>query len=116
MVSHSDSVLFAAGTYHYPGLRDILQQVADRSPVTLRFGHDRPDLPPGDDWTQSSDHGPFHDAGIPFVYFGVEDHPDYHQSTDDFDTINVDFFRRAAETILDAITEIDRNLEVIKAG
>ena len=35
-----------------------------------------------------SDHGAFHAAGIPFVYFGVEDHPDYHKPTDTFDKID----------------------------
>ena len=25
--------------------------------------------------------------GIPFVYFGVEDHPDYHKATDDYEMV-----------------------------
>ena len=86
MVSRSEGVLYAAGTHHYPYLRPYLESVPLEPGVVLAFGHDSPDLPSGDDWTNSSDHGPFHAAGIPFVYFGVEDHPDYHRSTDDFET------------------------------
>ncbi len=113
MVSHSDEILFVAGTHHYPVLLPYLNTVANRSSMTLRFGHDQPNLPAGDDWTNSSDHAPFHAAGIPFVYFGVEDHPDYHQPSDDFETINPDFFLAAVETMLDAVKELDRNLEAI---
>ncbi len=99
--------LYAAGAYHTPALEPVLQRVMSVAPVTLRLGHDRPGLPPGDDWTQSSDHGPFHGAGIPFVYFGVEDHPDYHQPTDDFERIDPGFLARATRTILTAVKELD---------
>ncbi len=110
MVSHSDSVLYVAGTYHYPEFIEPLQAVAERSKVVLRFGHDRPDLPAGDDWTNASDHGSFHEAGIPFVYFGVEDHPDYHQPSDDPENINPTFYADAVETIWDALKQIDQAL------
>jgi hypothetical protein len=109
MVGRGDKgELYAAGTSFHPELAPPLQEVAARSGLTLRFGHDRPGLPPGEDWTESSDHGPFHQKGIPFVYFGVEDHPDYHQPTDDFPKIPQDFFRRSATTILGAVEELDR--------
>ena len=47
-------------------------------------------------------------AGIPFLYFGVEDHPDYHKPTDTADKINPAFFLQAASTILDAVDALDR--------
>ena len=99
--------LYAAGAHHRPALRAPLERVARDAAVTLRLGHDRPDLPPGDDWTQSSDHGPFHSAGIPFVYFGVEDHPDYHKPTDDVARIEPGFFVRAVRTIAHAVAVLD---------
>lgn len=98
--------LFAAGLSHAPRLAPILERVRARAPLTLRFGHDTPG-PPGYDWTHLSDHGPFHDAGVPFVYFGVEDHRDNHQPTDTADRIDAAFLRDAAITILDAIDELD---------
>ena len=115
MVSRSaKGELFAAGTYQNPFLKPYLSEVARRSGVTLRFGHDRPALG-HDDWTSASDHGAFAEAGLPFVYFGVEDHPDYHRPTDDFERIEPDFFIAAAETILDALVTFDAHLGAIRA-
>ena len=110
MVSRSDKrEIFIAGTYHTPELKAPLELVAKRAPITVLFGHDRPKAVAGgvDDWTNQSDHGPFHAAGIPFVYFGVEDHADYHKPTDTADKINRGFFVDVAETILDAILQLD---------
>lgn len=111
MVSRSDKrEIFIAGTYHYPKLKAPLEEIARRAPITVLFGHDKPVAIAGgvDDWTNQSDHGPFHAAKIPFVYFGVEDHPDYHKPTDTADKINRGFFVDVAETILDAVLALDR--------
>jgi hypothetical protein len=61
----------------------------------------------------SSDHGPFHQQGIPFIYFGVEDHPQYHQPSDTFENINPDFYLEAVETIIGVIEKFDNNLDEI---
>ena len=76
----------------------------------MLFGHDKPVAIAGgvEDWTNQSDHGPFQAAKIPFVYFGVEDHADYHKPTDTADQINRGFFVDVAETILDAVLALDR--------
>lgn len=109
MVSRNEAgELYIAGTYHYPALIPAVDAVAARSEITLRRGHDSPDLSPRDDWTLLSDHGAFHQVGIPFAYFGVEDHPDYHSPTDTFENTDPAFFVRAVATILDFIREIDR--------
>jgi Zn-dependent M28 family amino/carboxypeptidase len=110
MVSHSDrGELYASGSYHTPALRPLLERVAARAPVKLLIGHDRPEQG-HDDWTKQSDQYAFHRAGIPFVYFGVEDHKDYHKPSDDFETITKDFFVGSAETILDAVKTFDADL------
>lgn len=111
MVSRNDKrEIFVAGPYHYPDLKAPLEEVAKRAPVTVLFGHDKPVAIAGgvEDWTNQSDHGPFHDAKIPFVYFGVEDHADYHKPTDTADKINRGFFVDVAETILDSLLALDR--------
>jgi Zn-dependent M28 family amino/carboxypeptidase len=105
--------LFAAGTYHTPQFVPLIEAVAAQSPLKLRTGHDRPGLPAGDDWTNSSDHGPFHAAGIPFLYFGEEDHADYHKVTDDFERIQPEFHARAVETILETLLRLDRDIDSI---
>ncbi len=110
MVSRTDGLLWAAGAHHTPALRPILEDVAEQAPLTLRLGHDRPGAPEGDDWTSASDHGAFHAVGIPFVYFGVEDHPDYHRPTDDFERVDPREFVDAVRTILAAVRALDRSL------
>jgi Zn-dependent M28 family amino/carboxypeptidase len=109
MVARGDKgELYVAGTSHTPALKTVLQPVTSRTAIRLLFGHDSGGGQ--DDWTSQSDHGAFHSAGIPFLYFGVEDHPDYHRPTDTADKINAKFFYQAAVTILDAVTAIDRAL------
>jgi hypothetical protein len=111
MVSRSDKrEICIAGTYHYPNLKAPLEEIAKRAPITVLFGHDKPVAMAGgvEDWTTQSDHGPFHEAKIPFVYFGVEDHADYHKPTDTADKINRGFFVDVAETVLDAVLALDR--------
>jgi Zn-dependent M28 family amino/carboxypeptidase len=115
MVSHADSLLYVAGTYHYPFLKQYVEAVPSPPGVVVAFGHDRPDLPAGDDWTEQSDHGAFHDAGIPFLYFGVEDHKDYHRPSDDFETINPTFYVAAVREIVAVIQELDANLSDISS-
>jgi hypothetical protein len=104
MISVSEvGELYAVGTYHYPFLKPVIEAVASESPITLLMGHDSPDLKPGDDWTNSSDHAAFHRKGIPFIYFGVEDHAWYHTSDDTFDKVTREFAVGAAETVIMAI-------------
>jgi len=105
------NVLFASGTSHYPYLKPYLEKVA-RPPVVLKFGHDVAGSKE-DDWTRDSDHFPFHDAKIPFVYFGVEDEAQHHKATDDAETVTKEFFVGAANTILAAIRTLDANLDAI---
>ena len=107
MVSRSDKrEIYIAGTSHTPALRAPLEKVATAASVKVLFGHDRPGSG-SDDWTSQSDHFAFHAAKIPFVYFGVEDHADYHKPTDTADKINRGFFVDVAETILDAVLQLD---------
>lgn len=114
MVARGDKgVLFAAGAHHYPFLRPRLERLAKAAPVTLRLGHDGPPWKGSDDWTTQSDHAAFHAAKVPFVYFGVEDHPDYHKPTDDFERVPQDFFRRSALTLVIAATLLDEDLDAI---
>lgn len=115
MVSRSDkNELYAAGAFRFPALKPYLLEVAAAAPVTLKLGHDDPALGK-DDWTSQSDHMAFHVIGKSWVYFGVEDHPDYHQPSDDFAAIPADFFRASASTVELAVRTFDRQLESFAA-
>lgn len=115
MVSRNDrNELYVSGAYHFPWLRPRLETLARDAKVTLKLGHDSPDLGQGD-WTSQSDHVAFHLVRKPWVYFGVEDHPGYHQPSDDFEAIPADFFERSAATIEVAARSFDQDLEAIGA-
>ncbi|MFN3596626.1 MAG: M28 family peptidase [Rubricoccaceae bacterium] len=117
MIGRSETgELYAAGTYHYPFLRPHVEAVAAEAPIRLLMGHDSPDLPPGDDWTMSSDHGPFHQRGVPFIYFGVEDHEGYHQPSDTYENITPFFYIGAVETVIAFVERADRHLAAIHAA
>ena len=114
MVSrNSANEIFAAGTYYTPWLTPLLEDVQRRSAVRIRLGHDRPADRAGglEDWTQLSDHGPFHEAGVAFVYFGVEDHGDHHKPSDTVDRIDARFFGDVADMIVDAVRTFDTRVD-----
>jgi hypothetical protein len=114
MVSRNDrNEIFAAGTFHTPSLKPIVEDVQQRSAVKILLGHDRPTTRANkiDDWTLQSDHGAFHKAGIPFLYFGVEDHPDYHKPTDTADKIDPTFFSNVVEMLIDVVVTADRKIQ-----
>jgi len=107
MISNNDSSeIYAAGTYHYPATKPVLESI-NTGDLQLLFGHDTPDLG-YNDWTNSSDHGPFHAKGVPFVYFGVEDHENYHKASDEFETIPQEFYKASVQLILNAILAFDK--------
>ncbi|ALZ76062.1 M20/M25/M40 family metallo-hydrolase [Rheinheimera sp. F8] len=101
--------LFAVGTYQHPALLPLLQPLQQDSLVALKFGHDRPSALVGQtqDWSSASDHAVFARHGVPFVYFGVPDHPDYHRPTDTFERADIDFYHKVSETILSALLLLD---------
>jgi Zn-dependent M28 family amino/carboxypeptidase len=99
--------LYASGTFHYPALKPYLEQVVARPQARLLLGHDRPEQGQND-WTRQSDHFQFHKRQIPFVYFGVEDHPHYHKPTDEYANINQTFYPDAAALVIDFIRIINK--------
>lgn len=100
--------IYAAGTRYSPFLKDYLSRSGEISGIKIRFGHDGRDGL--QDWTRSSDHGPFHQAGLPFVYFGVEDHPYYHKATDTYEQVPLPFFQSSATLILQSVIHLDKGL------
>ncbi len=106
MISHSDKgELYVAGTFKYPELKKYVD--TNRKDIKVILGHDDPKLG-HDDWTNQSDQGAFNAKNIPFLYFGVEDHKDYHKATDEYSTITKQFFSDAAKTVLDVVISIDK--------
>lgn len=112
MISHNDKgELYVAGAFPYPHLKPYLLTTNPR--IKVLQGHDDPKLG-HDDWTNQSDQGAFHAKKIPFLYFGVEDHKDYHQPTDEYSRINKTFYVDAANAILEIINNVDKNITAQK--
>lgn len=110
MIGRSDkNELYASGTHFYPYLRPILEKAAAGSDPTLRFGHDIPGTG-REDWTNQSDQGAFFAKKVPHLYFGVEDHEDYHKPSDEFKNIQPKFYSNAANLILKCILALDAGL------
>lgn len=109
----TDRILWAVGTYHYPYLTPIVEDVASRATVSMPMGYDEPTEEPGGDWTNLTDSGAFHAAGIPFIYLGVDFHPHYHQPTDTYENMTLDFFQDASEAIADFARQSDAQLDMI---
>lgn len=108
MIGQNDkNELYACGTYHYTQLKQYILSKNNKPQIIL--GHDDPKLG-HNDWTNQSDHFSFHQKNIPFVYFGVEDHKDYHQATDDYENINQIFYTHSVNAILSIIKNIDEKI------
>ena len=112
MISRNDNnEIYVAGTYQNPGLRVLIQKyLPQNNRRNVLFGHDTPGSG-GHDWSNSSDHGPFNKAGIPFLYFGVEDHQDYHKPGDDFEKIDINFYSSVVEMLILVINSLDKELK-----
>lgn len=110
MISHNDKgELYAVGTFKYPELKPFF--ITTNPNIKVLFGHDDPKLG-REDWTNQSDQGAFNAKNIPFIYFGVEDHKDYHKATDEFQNINKTFFVDAANAIQEIIVNIDKQRDL----
>lgn len=116
MLSKNDrNELWVAGASHAPFLRPRIEALAARAPLTLRLGHDRPTEDPREDWTRLSDQYPFHRRDLPWLFFSVEDHDEYHTPRDDFETIPREFFARSIATVVEAVKALDADLAAIAA-
>lgn len=115
MVSRNDNnEIYACGTFPYPFLKKYVDSAQAKTQVQIKFGHDNPSQG-SQDWTSQSDHYPFHLKHIPFLYFGVEDHPDYHQPGDTFNKINKGFYYRVCNMITETVLELDKQQQVSMA-
>lgn len=105
--------LYVSGASPFPYLKPILVKVATHAGVTLKLGHDTDADGKQNNWTSQSDHFAFAEKGVPWLYFGVEDHPEYHKPTDDFATVPQDFFKRSVATVVQASLALEKDLDDI---
>jgi len=108
MISRSDDKeLYVVGTRYNENLKKLISNFKPFGDIKLTAGHDGGNLQ--ENWTYSSDHASFYRENIPFLYFGVADHKDYHEPSDDFENIQPTFYVEAVNTIISIFKEIDKN-------
>lgn len=109
--AETDGKLWVTGTYQHPGFRPLLEAIPANGAVALAFGKDTPQDTGEDNWVNASDHAAFHRAQVPFLYFGVNYHPDYHRPSDDFERITPSVFISATELSIAGFRALDRGLD-----
>ncbi|RZJ18196.1 MAG: M28 family peptidase [Brevundimonas sp.] len=109
--AESDGKLWVTGTYQHPNLRPILSPIPANGAIALAFGKDTPEDKGADNWVEASDHGAFYKAGLPFLYFGVNYHDDYHRPSDDFDKVTPSVFQSATELAIAGFRALDAALD-----
>lgn len=93
MISRDDTrTIHVVGTQTCDAFSAVVEAGAAR--VGLKAVFDHPE------WTYQSDHYVFFSEKIPFLYFGVEDHPDYHRPTDTPEKTNRDQMERVSRLML----------------
>jgi len=95
------------------GLRDWLASKPKRQRVRLQSVTEHQRLGAGRlaervNWANASDHAPFRRAGIPYMYFGVGLHSQYHTEQDDWLRVSPEFYQSALWLIADGWRFVDQ--------
>ena len=94
-----DLIFCEAGEGSEELLRAVKSANAALGELEVRYG-EHPE------WLAQSDQYAFLQRGIPAIYFGVEDHPDYHQVSDHADRILPDLAARIGRLVERMVAEL----------
>lgn len=109
--AETDMKLWVTGTYQHPTFRPLLETIPAINGVSLAFGKDTPQDEGENNWVEASDQGAFFRADVPFLYLGVDYHPDYHRPSDDYERITPAVFISTAALSWSAFQALDRGLD-----
>lgn len=110
--------LYIAGLRKNKYLKPIIQPKLHESKVCIVAGHEgrsikRVGSASATNWDNASDHAPFLKRKIPYLYFGVDLHTDYHKTSDTFDKIDPIFFTATVESIIKVFATVDQSLKSV---
>ena len=108
--AETDGKLWVTGTYQHPSFRPLLEGLAPVGGISLAFGKDTPEDTGANNWVEASDHGAFFRANVPFLYLGVEFHPDYHKPTDDVERVQPEVFQSSTTLAIRSFRALDAGL------
>lgn len=111
MISRPDrrGRLYLTGARRYPALMAQLEH--DFSKLQFLHHSGPPRMPrnnPRSDWLNASDHGPFYRAGIPYLFFGGQDHSHYHTPDDTWLRIDPEFLTMALQVIWHSVQWLEQ--------
>jgi len=111
MISRNENnEIYISGSRYTPSLATYFNNIPEKAfPIKISLGHDGIDGK--DDWSTQSDHFHFYRNNIPFLYFGVEDHPGYHKPSDTFENIHPEFYYQVVRFITNTIADLDAKIE-----
>ncbi|MBT1443949.1 M28 family peptidase [Shewanella sp. JM162201] len=81
---------------------DELRALIERNDLCARLSHSRLEkdgLSGRIDYLKASDHYPFHQQGVPWLYFGVPPHPQYHTVDDTPERLDFGFLAATIEAV-----------------
>lgn len=111
MISRNENnEIYICGSRYTPSLKNYFSNIPQNTiPIKFTLGHDG--LDGKDDWSTQSDHFHFYRNNIPFLYFGVEDHPGYHMPSDEFEYIHPEFYYQVVRFITNTIADLDSKIK-----
>lgn len=106
--------------YEYRGLNKLLTQqdlvrfkrhhFYQELSIVKGFARNRHALNKRVNWLSASDHGSFHQKGIPFIYYGVGTHKNYHSESDIFSNTNHELLIHSSNAIYQQLLFIDQTI------
>lgn len=86
-------VIYLEGRRGFSQFSLIQQNLIKETGLCIRAYHPRKlgSMAANINWLRASDHYPLHKAGIPWLYFGVLPHQDYHAPSDILEKIDLEF-------------------------
>lgn len=100
MVSRGEAnLIFCEGGDTAPTLLDAIKRANETVGLEIRYDIHR-------DWLRQSDQWSLMQKDVPGLYFGVEDHPDYHKVTDHADKIFPKLIERVARLVFLAAADV----------
>ncbi|EGT3627419.1 M28 family peptidase [Morganella morganii] len=115
MVSHPGRpyAIYLEGSRNFTQFSQFKPLLNQQNRLCIRLSHPKPvgRSIQSTDWLRASDHYSFHKANIPWLYFGVPTHPQYHTPEDTVATIDITFLAAVTES---AFELLQLNAEYLK--
>ncbi|MDT3335220.1 M28 family peptidase [Shewanella sp. SP1S1-7] len=115
MVSHPGRpyAIYLEGSRNFTQFNQFKPLLNQQNRLCIKLTHPKPvgRSIQSTDWLRASDHYSFHKANIPWLYFGVPTHPQYHTPEDTVATIDITFLAAVTES---AFELLQLNVEYLK--